>query len=166
MGSLFGQVLVKKRHIFCLESLLTVPIFEVGVDTTWMNDLIRRCQCEIQESWNGDRRNTISKRHGIASIVNLFQGVSGQVEMLFRANDVDLFAIVERLADKRHILQTEQSDVSSQDLSGAPKSALDCPVEGTLAENRAKHAVIWQVVFDISQDLGLSLCGRANDNDI
>ena len=86
--------------------------------------------------------------------------------MLFRANDVNFFAIVDRLADERHILQTEQSYVSSQDLSSAPKSALDCPVEGTLTEDRAKHAVIWQKVFDVSEDLRLGLCGRANDNDI
>ncbi len=143
MGALLSQVLVQKRHIFCLECLLTVPVFEMGVDTTWVNDLIRGCQCEIQEAWNGDGGNSIGKRHSIASIVHLFQGVSGQVEMLFRANDVDFFAIVYGLADERHILETEQSDVSSQDFSGAPKNALDCPVECTLAENRAKHTIIW-----------------------
>ncbi len=98
--------------------------------------------------------------------MDLFQGVSGQVEMLFRANDIDFFSIVKCLADERHILQTEQSDVSPQDFSSAPKSTLDCPVKGSLAEDGAEHAIIWQKVFYVFEDLRLRLCGRANYDDI
>ena len=40
VGALIGKIFVQERHVFCLECLLTIPIFEVGVDAAGVNDLV------------------------------------------------------------------------------------------------------------------------------
>lgn len=67
--------------------------------------------------------------------MNLFQREACQVEVLLGADNVDLFAVVYGFADEWHILQTEQRDIPAQNLVNASKSALDCPIEGSLAKD-------------------------------
>ena len=59
VGSLLGQVLVKEWHFTRLESLLTVPVLEVRVNTSRVDDLIRRGQGQVKEAWNRDGRDAV-----------------------------------------------------------------------------------------------------------
>ena len=59
VGSLLGQILVKEWHFTRLESLLTVPVLEVRVDTSRVDDLIRRGQSQVKEAWNRDGRDAV-----------------------------------------------------------------------------------------------------------
>ena len=86
--------------------------------------------------------------------------------MFLGSNDVHLFTIIESLADEWHIHQTEQSDVPSLNLVGTSHGLGGLPVECTLSKDRAKKTPISQEWFNVSQELGLSLGGRANDNNV
>lgn len=118
MSAFLGQILVEQRHLAGLESLLTVPILKVGVNATWMDDLVRWGQGEVKEAWDGDGGDAVGQRHRGADVVAAFQRITSQVEMLLWPDDVDLLAVVERLADERNVHQTEQSNVTTRHLFG------------------------------------------------
>ena len=98
--------------------------------------------------------------------MDLLERVTCQVEVLLGPNDVDLFAVVESLADERHVHETEESDVAAGDLLGATHGVGGLPVEGALTEDRSEHATVLDERFDVSQELVLSLSGRADDNNV
>ena len=86
--------------------------------------------------------------------------------MLLGPDNVDLFAVVECLTDEGNVLQTEQRDVPPHDLCGTAECVLRLPVESTLSKDRAEKAAILQEGLDVIDDLGLGLCGRADDHDV
>jgi hypothetical protein len=137
VGALFGQVLVKQRHFAGFESLLTVPILEVCVHATGMNDLVRRSESEVKEAWDRDGWDGVGQRHRRADVVYTFQRVTRQVQVLLGPNDVDFLAVVESLANERDVHETEKGDVAASQLLWTPESVLGLPVKGSLAEYRA-----------------------------
>ena len=52
LGTFRGEVLVKERHLAGLKGGLSVPVLEVGIDATGVNDLVRWSQREVEEAWN------------------------------------------------------------------------------------------------------------------
>ena len=72
--------------------------------------------------------------------------------MLLRTADVNFFSVVNRLANERHILQTEERDIAPQEFLRPSKRILCLPVKGALAEDRAEQAVVGQQVFDLAED--------------
>lgn len=96
--------------------------------------------------------------------MHLLERVAGDVEVLLRSDDVNFFSIVESFADEGDVLETEESNVASHELIGAAEGVLGLPVEGTLPEDRAKEAVVFQEGLDVVDDLHLGLGGRANND--
>ena len=68
-----------------------------------------------------------------------------QLRDLLEAHVVDCFT------DEGHVLQREESNVSPEQLSSAAQRMLCLPIEGTLTENGAKHATVWQQVLDLPE---------------
>ena len=77
MGALFGEVLVQQGHLARFERLLPVPVLEVSVNATWVNDLIRWCKCHVQEAWYGDGRDAVREGHSAANVVHFLKWVAG-----------------------------------------------------------------------------------------
>ena len=86
--------------------------------------------------------------------------------MLLWTNDVDLFTVVESLADEWDVHQAEQGDIAARELPSAPQCMHRLPVECTLTKDRAEKAAIGQKAFDVIQDLVLGVRGTADDNDV
>ena len=165
MGSLLGEVLVQQGHLTCFESCLSVPVFEMSVNAPWMDDLIRWCECHVQEARYGDGRDAISEGHSAANVVHFLKRIARQVEVLLGPYDIDFFPVVECLADEGDILETEEGDVAAGDLVDTTKCTLRLPVECALAEDGAEEAPIRQVLLYIIDDLTFGLGGTAdNDN--
>ena len=123
------------------------------VNATWVNDLIRWRQSKVKEAWNGDGGDGVSQSHCAADVMDALKWETRQVQVLLGPNDVDLFTVVESFADEWNVHQTEHCNVAACHLFGATESVLGLPVEGTLAEDGAEKAAIWQVSVDIVQDL-------------
>ena len=135
VGSLLRQILVKEWHFTRLESLLTVPVLKVRVNTSRVNNLVRRGQGQVKEAWDGDGGDAVGQGHSGADVVDALKRVTGEVEVLFGPDDVHLFPVVERLADERDIHETEERDVSASQLLSPAKCALRLPIEGTLPKD-------------------------------
>ena len=166
MGALFSEVLIKQGHLTCFERCLSVPVLEVSVNAPWMNDLIRRCECHVQEARDGDGRDAVGEGHSAANVVHFLKRVAGQVEVLLWPYDIDFFPVVESLADEGNILQTEEGDVAAVDLVDTSKCTLRLPVERALAEDGAEEAPIWQVLLYLVDDLTFGLGGTADNDDV
>jgi len=107
-----------------------------------MNDLIRWAQSHVQETRDWDRRDEVAVSERIAGIVDLFQGVAGQVQVLLWSNDVHILSIIHDFTNKWHILQAEEGDFSFEDGVSTAKCVLCLPVEGTLAEDGSYKAAL------------------------
>ena len=86
--------------------------------------------------------------------------------MLFGPDDVDLFPVIECLADEGHVHEAEHGDVATSELFGSTEGRLGLPIEGTLPEDRPKQAAVWQVALDVVQNLRLGVRRTANDHDV
>ena len=110
----------------------------MGIDAPWVDDLVRWGQSKVKEAWNGNRWNTVSEGHSGANVVNTLKWVTRQVQVLLWTNDVNLFPVIESLADEWDIHETEKSDVAAIELLRTTESALSLPVECTLTKDRTK----------------------------
>jgi hypothetical protein len=86
--------------------------------------------------------------------------------MFLGPNNVNFFAIVESFANKRHILEREEGDLSPLDLLGTSQNVSALPIKGTLAEDGTQQDTILEMGLDIFKDLKLGLGGRANQNNM
>lgn len=98
------QILVELGHLASLEGRFTVPVLEEAVDTTWVNDLVRRAQGHVQETGNRNRGDEIAVGERVASVVHSVEGVARQVQMLLGTDDVHILTVVDGFANERHIL--------------------------------------------------------------
>lgn len=86
--------------------------------------------------------------------------------MLLGPYDIDLFAVVESLADEGNVLEAEEGEVAAQDFVDTAKCTLRLPVECALAKDGSQEAPVRQVLLYLIQDLNFGLGGTADDDDI
>jgi hypothetical protein len=130
-----------------------------------MDDLIAWAKGQIQEAGNWYRWDEIAIGDGLASVVNSINWKSSQVQMLLWPNDVDILSIVDRLADKWHVLETKngkvllKNKILSQDMHGLK-------VKSSLSEDSTDESTSLQVWLDLCEDLILGVRWRADDDDV
>ena len=74
--------------------------------------------------------------------------IRGHVEMLFRADDVDVLAVSYSLANERHILQTKYGTVFLQNIL-FPKNMHRLQVKSTLTEDGSDKSSSFQMWLDL-----------------
>jgi len=124
-----------------------------------VDDLVRRSESEVKEAWDRDGGDGVSQGHRAADVVHSLEWVTRQVQVLLGPDDVHFFTVVESFADERNVHQTEHGNVAAGHLFGATQGVLGLPIEGTLAEDGAEEAAIWQEAVDVFQDLRLGVSG-------
>ena len=102
----------------------------------------------------------------IANVMDIIQGITGCVEVLFRANNVNIFSISDTFANERNVLQTEHCPLVFHDLFRSTKGILGLPVEGTLSENRTDQTTFREVVSNLFQNADFSMGGRRDQNNV
>ena len=138
----------------------------MGIDAAWVYDLVRGSKCQVEEPGDGYGRDAVGERHRVADIVDFLQRVACDVQVLLWSNDIHLFSIVEGLANKRHVLHAEKSDIFPHEFSGTTERKLSLPIKGTLSKNRSHQAVVLQKWLNFGQDLIFSLSGRTDYDNV
>lgn len=131
-----------------------------------MNNLIWWAQSHVQEARNRHCRDKVAVAKRIARIVDAFKRVRGQVQMFLGSDNVHVFAVVYRLANKRHILQRKKCQFPLYDSVWTAKSVLRLPIEGSLTEDWSHKAALIKILSDFSKNLKLGLSRTAYDDDV
>jgi len=98
--------------------------------------------------------------------MHFLEWVAGQVQVLLWPNYVDVLPVGDNFANARHILQTEQSELSLQDVFSAAECVLCLPVKCTLPEDGTNEATIIDMLGDIFQNLKLGVSWRTDNNNV
>jgi hypothetical protein len=130
-----------------------------------VDDLIAWAKGQVEEARNWNCGDEVAVGDGLASHVNSVNGVSSQVEMLLWSNDVDVFSIVDRLADEWHILQTKNRKVHVKDELFA-QNVHGLKIESSLSEDRSDQGSFLQEWSDLRQDLILGVSWRTDNYNV
>ena len=84
------------------------------------------------------------------------------IERSLWPNDVDVLAVVDNLADERHVLERKHN--KSLCLDVVAKDRLGLHVESTLSKNSANQTTSLQVRLDLLQNVSLGMRRRRNEN--
>lgn len=103
------ESLIQKWNIFELQHFVSLlwEFTEEASDSSWVNDLITWAQNEVHETWDWYARKIESLWHSTAHVMHILNWISYAVEHFLWTNDINVFSIVNSLANEWHVLKAE-----------------------------------------------------------
>lgn len=129
-----------------------------------MYDLVTRTQNEVHETRNWYTWEVEALRHSTTHIVYILNWIGNAVEHFLWSDDIDIFSVIDSLANEWYILKTEYGQLLLLNPLEAivvvtvSKSMNHLAIESSLSKDTANECAILDVWLDLSNDFVLGMC--------